>query len=360
MLPFYQERGIVGQGVAAKPGSSRGKLMIRAGIFGATGYTGVELVNILQRHPAAEIVFTTSESSAGCTLDQLFPAAPPFPLIPAAAAPLGRVDVVFLCLPHGHAVPTAVTSLDAGVRVIDLSADFRLRDPAGYTLWYNQPHAAPRLLDEAVYGLTEWSREPLRSSRLVANPGCYATSILLALRPLLATKMVTGTIIADSKSGVSGAGRAPKQHTHFVEVAGNLTPYSIGRQHRHLAEMEQVIAGWIEPAPALLFSPHLIPVPRGILSTIYLPLVAGWTERAARELYHVAYDNEPFVHILPAGRLASLAHVNHSNRCALSLTAAGDTLIIVSAIDNLVKGAAGQAVQNMNVLFGIEETVALA
>jgi N-acetyl-gamma-glutamyl-phosphate reductase len=334
--------------------------MIRAGIFGATGYTGLELVKILQRHPEIEIIFTTSESSAGCSLDQVFPAAPPLPLIAVEAAPLEQVDVVFLCLPHAAAAPTAVKSLAAGVRVVDLSADFRLRDPAVYAHWYHQPHVAPELLIEAVYGLTEWHRPQLAGARLVANPGCYATSILLALAPLLLAKAAGGTIIADSKSGVSGAGRAPKQHTHFVEVADNFTPYAIGRQHRHLAEMEQAIAGWSDPIPTLVFSPHLLPLPRGILSTIYIPLAGGWTEAAVRDLYHRTYSPEPFVRLLPAGELASLAHVNHSNRCVLSLTLAGDTLIIVSAIDNLVKGAAGQAVQNMNVLFGLEETAGLA
>jgi N-acetyl-gamma-glutamyl-phosphate reductase len=166
-------------------------------------------------------------------------------------------------------------------------------------------------------------------------------------------------IIADSKSGVSGAGRAPKQHTHFVEVADNFTPYAIGRQHRHLAEMEQVIAGWSDRAPSLIFSPHLLPVPRGILSTIYVPLAAAWNETAVRELYQHSYGTEPFVRLLPAGEWATLAHVNHTNRCALSLTLAGDTLIIVSTIDNLIKGAAGQAVQNMNVSFGLKETAGL-
>jgi N-acetyl-gamma-glutamyl-phosphate reductase len=335
-------------------------MMIKAGIFGATGYTGVELVKLLGRHREVEIVFATSESATGCTLDQIFPTASPLPLVAAAAAPLDRVDVVFLCLPHATSAPAAVRSLAASVRVIDLSADFRLQDPAIYAHWYHQPHVAPELLSEAVYGLTEWRRQALAGARLVANPGCYATSILLALGPMLVAQAAGGPIIADSKSGVSGAGRAPKQHTHFVEVAGNFTPYNIGRQHRHLAEMEQVIADWSDPAPSLIFSPHLLPVSRGILSTIYVPLADGWTEAAVRQLYRESYDKEPFLHLLPAGMLATLAHVNHTNRCALSLTPAGDEmLIVVSAIDNLIKGAAGQAVQNMNALFGLSETAGL-
>jgi N-acetyl-gamma-glutamyl-phosphate reductase len=332
---------------------------LRAGLFGATGYTGVELVKLLERHQEVEIVFATSENAAGCTLDRIFPAAPPLPLVAAAEAPLERVDVVFLCLPHATATPTAVRSLAAGPRVVDLSADFRLQDPATYAHWYGQVHAAPELLPEAVYGLTEWHREALTQARLVANPGCYATSILLALAPLLVAQAAGGPIIADSKSGVSGAGRAPKQHTHFVEVSDNFRPYNIGRQHRHLAEMEQVMAAWSDPVPPLIFSPHLLPVPRGILSTIYVPPAPGWTETAVRRLYQEAYGQEPFVHLLPAGELASLAHVNYTNRCVLSLTGAGDMLIVVSAIDNLLKGAAGQAVQNMNVMFGLTETAGL-
>jgi N-acetyl-gamma-glutamyl-phosphate reductase len=170
---------------------------------------------------------------------------------------------------------------------------------------------------------------------------------------------LAGPIIADSKSGVSGAGRAPKQNTHFVEVADNFSPYNIGRKHRHLPEMEQGIAAWNPSAPPLIFSPHLLPVPRGILSTIYVPLAGQPDEAELRSLYDETYANEPFVHVLPAGQLASLAHVNHTNRCAIALTLAGSTLILTSAIDNLVKGAAGQAVQNMNVVFGLEETIGL-
>lgn len=336
---------------------------VRAGIFGATGYTGYELVRILARHPAANILFATSERYAGQTLDQLYPAAPPLPLVAAGEAALADVDVAFLCLPHAAAAPTAVTALEHGVRVIDLSADFRLRDPATYADWYGLEHPAPALLAEAVYGLTEFARDRLRGARLVANPGCYPTSVLLALQPLLAASAVAtgrGPLVADSKSGVSGAGRAPKANTHFVEVAGNFSPYKIGRAHRHLPEMEQALRQWDPAAPPLLFSPHLLPVPRGILSTVYVPLAAGWSEETVRALYHEAYADEPFVHLLPAGQVATLAHVTHSNRCVLGLSPVGDTLIVTAAIDNLLKGASGQAVQNMNVMWGIEETAGLA
>lgn len=334
--------------------------MIKTGIFGATGYTGFELTQILQRHPQAEIVFATSQSSAGQSLAQIYPTAPDIMLIPGEEAPLDAADVVFLCLPHAAAASTAVTALNAGCHVIDLSADFRIKDVAVYEKWYGVTHPAPELLETAVYGLTEFARKALPGAKLVANPGCYPTSVLLALQPILAAGLpIAGPIIADSKSGVSGAGRAPKQNTHFVEVADNFSPYKIGRTHRHLPEMEQGIANWNSDAPPLIFSPHLLPVPRGILSTIYISLKNETDEAFLRGLYEDAYSDEPFVNFLAAGQLASLAHVTHTNRCAISLTMAGNTVVLTSAIDNLVKGAAGQAVQNMNVIFGIEETQGL-
>ncbi len=334
--------------------------MIRAGIFGATGYTGVELVKLLRRHPAAEITFLTSQSHAGKTLRDVFPAAPALPLFKGEDAPLSEIDVAFLCLPHAAAAETAMVALDAGARVIDLSADFRLRDAATYTHWYAHRHPAPHLLDEAVYGLTEVCRAELPGARLVANPGCYPTSVLLALRPLLLSDIaITGPVIADSKSGVSGAGRSPTLTTHFVEVADNFAPYKIGRSHRHLPEMEQAIGQWRPDAPPLVFSPHLLPVPRGILSTIYVTLGADAAESDLRHLYEATYEGEPFVRVLPAGELASLAHVTYTNRCVIALTLVGRTLILTSAIDNLIKGAAGQAVQNMNGMFGCPETTGL-
>lgn len=329
--------------------------MLKAGIYGATGYTGSELIKILARHPRVEVAFATSESQAGASLADVFPAHPDVPLIPQSQAAPGQVDVVFLCLPHAASAPTAVAALAAGARVIDLSADFRLRDAGAYRHWYGVEHPAPQLLAEAVYGLTEFARAVLPGARLVANPGCYSTSVLLAVQPVLAANAFAGTVIADSKSGVSGAGRAPKQHTHFVEVADNFSPYSIGRAHRHLPEMEQALADWSDHPPKLIFSPHLLPVPRGIVSTVYVPLRPGWHESRLRDLYLETYAEEPFVRVLQAGKLATLAHVNHTNLCALALTVVDDMLILTSALDNLVKGAAGQAVQNMNVMFGMEE-----
>jgi N-acetyl-gamma-glutamyl-phosphate reductase len=337
--------------------------MIRTAIYGATGYTGLELVRRLHHHPDATIAFATSQSHAGQTLDQVFPAAPPLPLIRAEDAALDGVDVVFLALPHAAAAQSALIALEAGVRVIDLSADFRLRDPDLYARTYQHTHPAPHLLAEAVYGLTEQCRADLPAARLVANPGCYPTTVLLALWPLLRheaglLRHENGPIIIDAKSGVSGAGRAPKQHLHFVELAENFYPYNIGRSHRHVPEMEQQLRLMHPHAPEIIFSPHLLPVSRGMISTIYPPLSAD--EATIRQLYADQYADEPFVTVLPAGQLASLAHVVHTNRCVISLTWAGDRPIIVSAIDNLVKGASGQAIQNMNVMFGLPETTALS
>jgi len=334
--------------------------MVKVGIFGATGYTGLELVSILLKHPQAQIQFATSKTHAGRSLRDIVPSAPDLTLIPPQEAPLDSTDLVFLCLPHAAAANTAVIALQANNRVIDLSADFRFQDVAIYEQWYGVTHPAPELLQEAVYGLTEFARHDLSDTRLVANPGCYTTTTLLALQPILAAQLeISGDIIIDAKSGVSGAGKTPKPNTHFVEVANNFSPYSIGRAHRHLPEMEQVITWWRKDPPRLIFSPHLLPVPRGILANIYVPLGSGWHEGQIRELYAATYKNEPFVQILPPGELATLAHVTHTNRCAISLTFAAGTLILTSATDNLLKGAAGQAVQNMNVMFGLEEEIGL-
>ena len=335
--------------------------MKKVGIYGATGYTGSELAKILTRHPQAELTFATSGAHAGDFLSTVIPGAPKINLQYADEAPLDAIELVFLCLPHSSAAPTAVAALEAGARVIDLSADFRLRDPAQYEDWYGSEHPAPELLSEAVYGLTETARTALAGARLVANPGCYPTSVLLPLWPLLSNEVINSErpLIVDAKSGVSGAGRKALQHLHFVEVANNLSPYKIGRVHRHLPEMEQVLACLMDNPPELVFSPHLLPVPRGILSTIYLPLLPAVDQSAMRERCEQAYADEPFVSVLSPGENATLAHVLHTNRCVFGLTFAGDTLIITSALDNLVKGAAGQAVQNMNVVFGWEESAGL-
>lgn len=353
-------------------------MTVRVGIMGATGYTGFELYKLLRRHPAAEVAWLTTESYGGQRLSDVFPCPWDVPLIAVADAPLDAVDVVFLCLPHGASMAAVAAVRQAGVRAVDLSADFRLHDPAVYQRWYGVAHEQPALLAEAVYGLPELHRAEVAGAGLVANPGCYPTSVILGLWPLAAAGWLRGAVIVDSKSGVSGAGRKPKLSTSFVEANENLSPYSIGYAHRHIAEMEQELGQALgvgssaaasgEPGQAagfsIVFSPHLLPVSRGILSTMYVALPAGVDEAAVRAAYVERYADEPFVHLLPAGQVATLHHAVGSNRCAIGLTvvdgiAGGATLIVTSAIDNLIKGASGQAVQNMNAMFGLPETMGL-
>lgn len=334
--------------------------MLRIGIFGASGYTGIELIKILARHPQASIVLATSDTHAGKLLSDIFPCPFDLPLIAHDAAPLDQIDVAFLALPHGASAETAKRVLDAGARAIDLSADFRLRDPATYEKWYGAVHQLPALLSHAVYGLTEFHRNEIKTAKLIANPGCYPTSVILGLTPILRAGARDGTIIVDSKSGVSGAGRKPSLTTHFVEANENLSPYSIGRSHRHLAEMEQELQA-IDAGTSLIFSPHLLPVNRGILSTMYVRLCTGWNAQTLRDLYFETYHDEPFVRVLPATQTASLAHTVNTNLCAISIHHIADAgqAIICASIDNLIKGASGQAVQNMNVMYGFNETAGL-
>ena len=336
--------------------------MIKIGVFGATGYTGFETINIIDKHPAVELVFATSESAAGRTLSDLYPVPGDIPLVAAAEAPLDRVEAVFCCLPHGASMPTVITARAAGVRVIDLSADFRLTDASMYQQWYKIPHEAPDLLSEAVYGLPEINRAEVRETDLLANPGCYPTSVILALYPLLRANLLdpSAPIISDSKSGVSGAGRKATLKTHFVEANENLSPYNIGQTHRHAVEMTQIINTLGGPGEQLIFSPHLVPISRGMLSTVYVSLADDLSPEAAQSLYTESYAGEPLIWLLPAGQLASMAHSQRTNRCAISVTPVTPRrFIICSSIDNLGKGAAGQAVQNFNVMFGLEETAGL-
>ena len=336
--------------------------MVRVGIYGVTGYAGYEAFRLLRRHPAVEVVFAASESGAGSSLAHLFPTLDDFPVVAFAEAPLDRVDAVLLALPHGVSAAVAREALAAGVRVVDLSADFRLKDPERYAQWYHEAHPAPDLLAEAVYGLTEWNRPAVRQARLVANPGCYPTAVLLALLPLARAGAIgPGPLIVDAKSGVSGAGRKPSLTTHFVEVDENLSPYNIGRSHRHLPEIEQMLHAVNGGLGPLIFTPQLLPVARGILATIYVPLAPGWTEGMVRDLLVETYGREPFVRVLPPGVLATLRHSVGTNRCVLSVTGVPEAgmVILTASIDNLIKGAAGQAVQNLNVMFGLEETAGL-
>jgi N-acetyl-gamma-glutamyl-phosphate reductase len=339
--------------------------MIKVGIFGSTGYAGYELLRWLGRHHEAHVAWVTSESQAGKSLASVVPGPLDALLLAPDAAPLDAVDVVFLALPHGVAAQTARRARAAGVRVIDLSADFRLQTPEAYARWYGHEHPAPELLP-APYGIPELNRAALADAPLIANPGCYPTSVLLGLAPLLRVgALADATVIVDAKSGVSGAGRAPKQNTHFVEVSENLAPYSVGHVHRHVGEMEQEAARMVADhaprtgaaqGPTIIFTPHLLPINRGILSTMYVRVPAGWGTTQIRAYYEDMYADEPFVRLLPPDQLATIGHTAHTNQCAISLTLAQPgMLIVISSIDNLVKGAAGQAIQNMNVMFGLNE-----
>jgi N-acetyl-gamma-glutamyl-phosphate reductase len=347
--------------------------MIKVGIFGATGYTGVELVKLLSRHSRARIVFAHSESNAGARLSDVLPCPYDIQLIKSDDAPLHDVDVVFSCLPHGASAELCKRALDAGKRVVDLSADFRLRDKDVYAQWYKHEHSYPDLLNEAVYGLPELYRQDIADAQIVGNPGCYPTSIILGVLPLLEVgALADPVVIADSKSGVSGAGRKPSQTVHFVEVNESLAPYNIGHAHRHVPEIEQEMnsqwrGDWrlengdspnLQSPISILFSPHLLPISRGMLSMLYVKLTPAATSQDWQSIYEKRYEGEPFVRVLPKGQISTIAHANHTNYDVISVhPVAGmiDRLQIVSCIDNLVKGASGQALQNMNIMFGIDE-----
>ncbi len=336
---------------------------ITIGILGATGYTGIELVKILARHAHASIAFVSSQSYAGQKLSAVFPQVKGICdkvlLAPDKTAEVA-VDCVFSCLPHATSAGFLLPFINNSVRVIDLSADFRIRDPKEYAAWYKTEHPCPELLSEAVFGLCEWYRSDIAKARIVANPGCYSTSIMLPLLPLFRDKgTMLSLVIADSKSGLSGAGRALKLSSHFVEVHENFSAYSVGHSHRHIAEIEQEFSRACGKPVTITFSPHLLPTNRGILSTIYLT-----TNRTAAECLDIvgkAYRGEPFVRMREPSDLPTTGGTANTNYCDITFTAGenGRPVIAVSSLDNLVKGASGQAVQNMNIMFGFPETSGL-
>ncbi|NLF16612.1 MAG: N-acetyl-gamma-glutamyl-phosphate reductase [Lentisphaerae bacterium] len=338
---------------------------IRVAIVGASGYSGEELVRLLLAHPQVEITCVTSRQYAGQPLGKVFPRYMEAPLTfsaPSIDEIAERAEVAFLALPHGVAAEFAVPLLARGVRVIDISADFRLRDTAVYERYYGAAHPAPELLREAVYGLPERYREALRQARLVACAGCYPTSIILPTAPVLAAGLARpGNILAAALSGVSGAGRKVDLEYIFPECNESVRPYKI-TGHRHLPEIEQELAlAAGVPALAMSFLPHLIPVNRGIHSTIVLEAMPGATLEAVEAALHEAYDAEPFVRVLPRGSLADTKHVTLTNRCEIGCAFDSRTgrILLSSAIDNLTKGASGQAVQCMNLLGGLDETTGL-
>jgi len=334
-------------------------------IVGSSGYTGGELYRILLHHPGVAITAVTSEKSAGKPITDIFPHLRGLtdlvcePLDPASIAK--KADLAFLALPHVTAQEAAFQLHQLGVKVVDLSADYRLADPALYETWYEHCHQYPGLLKEAVYGLPELHRERIRKASLIANPGCYPTSAILGLAPVIAKKLIdVATIVVDSKSGVSGAGRSPALPYHFPEANEGLMAYKVGT-HRHTPEIEQELSLLAGQQVTLSFTPHLVPMNRGILSTIYAKLAGPADTGKLHDLFQDFYRNEPFVRILPLGQLPNVRNVRGSNFCDIGMHADGRTgrAVIVTAIDNLVKGASGQAVQNMNLMTGFDETAGL-
>lgn len=340
--------------------------MIKAAIVGGTGYTGVELLRLLALHPDVKVSLITSRGEEGKAVAELFPnlrghydelcfSAPD-------VAALGSCDVVFFATPHGVAQAMMPEVLATGTRAIDLSADFRIRDVPTWEHWYNQPHQCPELVGEAVYGLPEWNREKIRHARLVACPGCYPTSIALGFMPLLEADLVDSEqLIANSASGVTGAGRQAKIDNLLTEVADSFKAYGVAG-HRHLPEIEQGLRdmqkGSARPA-RVTFVPHLLPIIRGIHSTLYARLKQPDTDLQA--LFEQRYRNEPFVDVLPAGSLPQTRSVKGTNVCRIAVAKpqGRDTAVIMVAEDNLTKGASGQAIQNMNIMFGFAETAGL-
>ncbi len=335
--------------------------MIRAGIVGGTGYTGVELLRILALHSDVDVVVVTSRADAGMRVDALYPSLRGV-IDVAFSAPdvdvLAKCDVVFFATPNGTAMLMAKALLDRGVKVIDLSADFRLKDAKEWSKWYGMEHACPELLAEAVYGLPEVNREAIKSTRLLACPGCYPTSVQLGFLPLLEKNLVNVKyLIADVKSGVSGAGRKAELATLMSETGESFKAYSASG-HRHLPEISQGLNSVSGHSVNLTFVPHLTPMIRGIHATLYAQL--SHTEASLNDiqaLYEMRYANEPFVDVLPSGSHPDTRNVRGSNKCQISIhqPQGGQTIVILSVIDNLVKGAAGQAVQNMNLMFGFPE-----
>ena len=341
--------------------------MIKAGIVGGTGYTGVELLRLLAKHPQVEVVVITSRAEAGVKVADLFPNLRGH-IDLAFSEPdvhvLGQCDVVFFATPHGVAQNMMPALMKTNARIVDLSADFRIRDVPLWEKWYGQTHGAPELVPQAVYGLPEVNRAAIRTAKLVACPGCYPTATQLGFLPLLENNLVDPSrLIANAASGASGAGRQAKIDNLLMEISDSFKAYGV-KGHRHLPEIEQGLRD-VQPAgvapAALTFVPHLLPMIRGIHSTLYATLLDVNHVPDLQSLYEQRYANEPFVDVLPAGEHPQTRSVKGSNVCRISVfrPQARDTVVVLSVIDNLTKGASGQAIQNMNIMFGFEETAGL-
>jgi N-acetyl-gamma-glutamyl-phosphate reductase len=337
---------------------------VKVGIIGASGYTGQELVRILASHPKVEITVATSERFAGSAIDEISPSLKGVIDLRLSELSVQRVvqesDLIFTALPHGQSMDVVAECIKGGKRVVDLSADFRLHDKDLYEQWYGK-HSCPDLLPEAIYGLPELYRDQIQRAQLVANPGCYPTGVILALAPLLEAGLIASSgIIVDAKSGVSGAGRNPSMTNLFCEVAEGLRAYAVAK-HRHAPEMDQELSARAGEHIHILFVPHLVPINRGILSTSYACLTAKISTERAYEVYQGHYGDEPFIRLSPSGAFPSTMEVRGSNYCDLGVMVneVSGHLIAISAIDNLVKGASGQAVQDMNIMCGFPETMGL-
>lgn len=336
--------------------------MIKVGIVGGTGYTGIELLRLLAAHPEVELRAITSRSDAGTAVAEMFPNLRHYvdlAFVEPNIELLADCDVVFFATPNGIAMETVPALLERGVRVIDLAADFRLKDANIWEKWYGMPHACPQFLAEAVYGLPEVNRDSIKTARLVANPGCYPTAVQLGLLPLLEQHLIdVQQVIADAKSGVSGAGRKANIGTLLAEAGDNFKAYS-AHGHRHLPEIEQGLSFIAKTDVKLTFVPHLVPMLRGIHATLYGLLQSSGID--LQRLYEERYANEPFVDVMPKGAHPETRSTRGANVCRLAVHQPQHrkTVVVLSVIDNLVKGAAGQAVQNMNIMFGLDEVAGL-
>ena len=338
---------------------------IKVGIVGGTGYTGVELLRLLSQHPNVELKAITSRKEDGMHVAEMYPSLRgrvDLKFQTPDTAGLEQCDVVFFATPHGVAMSQAEALLAAGVRIIDLAADFRLQDLESFERWYKMPHACPEILKESVYGLPELNRDRIAGARVVGNPGCYPTTVLLGLAPLLkgGAKVDTDYLIADCKSGVSGAGRKAEVATLFSEASDNFKAYGV-MGHRHHPEISEQLGRLAGKSVGLTFTPHLVPMIRGMFATLYMRILPSALDTDFQALFEQHYADEPFIDVMPAGSLPETRTVKASNflRIAVHRPEKGNQLVVLVVQDNLVKGASGQAVQNMNLLFGLPETTGL-